>query len=183
VLRRTLGSLSIGLCVLSGLVACSGDDDDTARISQDMDDAIPPPDDASDDVLDVQYDTFDGGATSLAAYAGEAVVVNFFASTCVPCVVEMPEFEGVHQAVGDDVTFVGIAVDDTAGDAADLVERTGVTYDTGLDPDSRLFQAMGGVALPTTALVRADGTIAEVRTGQVSEGKLRDLLEEFFGVT
>ena len=40
---------------------------------------------------------------------GAPVVVNFFASWCVPCVEEMPAIEAVHQSLGDRVTFVGLA--------------------------------------------------------------------------
>jgi thiol-disulfide isomerase/thioredoxin len=169
------------LVALTGVAACS-DDDATPRLSADMDEQIPAPGDAADDVVTVPYGDPAGGTASLADYAGRPLVVNFFASTCVPCVTEMPEFEGVHQSLGDGVTFVGIAVQDKADKAADLVERTGVTYDYGLDPDGELFFAMGGVALPTTAFVRADGTVAEVRTSAVSEDKLRDLIREHLGV-
>ena len=179
-LRRTLGSLAFGLVALGGAVACSGDDGD--RLSQDLPDAIPDADRPSDGALDVGYDTPDGATTTLAAYAGRPLVVNFFASFCTPCITEMPEFEGVHQDLRDEVTFVGIAVQDRPDDAADIIERTGVTYDTGLDPDGRVFQAIGGVALPTTAVIRADGTIADVRTGAVSEGTLRDLIRDELGV-
>ena len=163
------------------MIACS-DDDGTARLSAGMTDGVPEAGESSSDVVDVAYDTFDGGSAALRDYDGQPLVVNFFASTCTPCITEMPEFEAVHQDLGDDVTFVGIAVQDPKGDAADLVDRTGVTYATGLDPDATLFQAMGGVALPTTALVRGDGSVAKVRTGAVSEGTLRDLIRDELGV-
>jgi thiol-disulfide isomerase/thioredoxin len=173
----------MALCLLlsGGVAACS--DDGVDRLSEDAPDpGAPDAGDPSGGVLDITYATPDGATSSLAAYAGESVVVNFFASTCAPCVTEMPDFEGVHQDLGDAVTFVGIAVQDRPDDAAGIVKRTGVTYDTGLDPDAAIFQAIGGVALPTTALIRPDGTIATVRTGAVSEGKLRDLIRDNFGV-
>ena len=102
-----------------------------------MGDVIPQPDDASDDVLDVQYDTFDGGshlARRLRRQGGRRELLrvdvrSLRASRC-------PSSRASTRTLGDEVTFVGIAVDDTADDAADLVERTGVTYDTGLDPDA-----------------------------------------------
>jgi cytochrome c biogenesis protein CcmG/thiol:disulfide interchange protein DsbE len=181
VLRRLLRPLALGLLLLCVTVACTGDD--VERLSPDSPDPeAPDASDPADDVITIAYDTPDGGSTTLAAYAGTPVVLNFFASTCSPCITEMPEFEGVHQDLGADVTFVGIAVQDRPDDAADIVRRTGVTYDTGLDPDGTIFQAIGGVALPTTALIRADGSIATVRTGAVSEGKLRDLIRDDLGV-
>jgi cytochrome c biogenesis protein CcmG, thiol:disulfide interchange protein DsbE len=178
--RRASWSLAVVLLLTGVVAACS--DDGTERLSEDMEEQVPQPGERADGVLTVEYETPDGGRATLADYAGAAMVVNFFASTCVPCVTEMPEFEGVHQELGDTVTFVGIAVQDPADDAADLVARTGVTYDYGLDPDGALFVAMGGVALPTTALVRPDGTVADVRTGAVSDDKLRDLVREHLDI-
>ena len=80
-------------------------------------------------------------------------MVNFFASTCIPCKKEMPALQRVHERLGDDVTFVGIAVQDDPEAAQDLIDQTGVSYDLGQDPTGSLFQGFGGVVLPITAFV------------------------------
>ena len=96
-------------------------------------------------------------------------MVNFFASTCVPCKKEMPALQRVHERLGDDVTFVGIAVQDDPEAAQDLIDQTGVSYDLGQDPTGSLFQGFGGVVLPITAFVAEDGTVMELHAGQLTE--------------
>src|SRR3546814_6055154 len=92
----------------------------------------------------------------MSTLAGRPLLVNFFASTCVPCVTEMPAFEEVYQEVGEEVAFLGLAVADRTDDARDLVERTGVTYPTALDQQGEVHDALGGTMLPTTVLLDAD---------------------------
>jgi hypothetical protein len=71
---------------------------------------------------------------------------------------------------------------ETAAAAQDIVERTGISYDVGRDVDGKLLEALGGVTMPTTVLISADGTVADVKSGSVSKGKLRDLVHDELGV-
>ena len=132
--------------------------------------------------LEVELPTFDGGSFTLADVGGRPAVVNFFASWCAPCVSEMPAFEAVKSAVGDEVAFVGINVQDRIEDGAALIERTGITWQIARDPDGELVRAVGGVGMPTTVLLDADGAIVELRTGALGQDQLGDLLREHFGV-
>jgi cytochrome c biogenesis protein CcmG, thiol:disulfide interchange protein DsbE len=129
-----------------------------------------------------EYETFaDGvstGTTDLTSYEGTPLVVNFFASWCVPCVTEMPAFEEVHQAYGDEVAFVGLAVRNTIEEGQGIVDDTGVTYDLGRDPRGDILTALGGLNLPTTVLVAADGTVTSVNTGEVSASELTEMIDD-----
>jgi cytochrome c biogenesis protein CcmG, thiol:disulfide interchange protein DsbE len=129
------------------------------------------------------YETFAGDTTTLAAYAGRPVIVNFFASWCTPCVAEMPDFESVHQQFGDKVAFVGLNVDDRKQDAADLVARTKVSYDVGRDAGTKIFQKLGGRDMPTTVFLRADGTMADAHNGAIRRHDLVDKIRSELGVT
>lgn len=124
------------------------------------------------------YTTFDGTEASVADYAGTPLVVNFFASWCVPCVREMPDFEQVHQDLGDEVAFLGMNMQDSVTRGRELVDETGVTYDIGRDPDGSLLAQFGGVAMPTTVLVAADGTIVRVLSGGTTADELRAAIDE-----
>src|SRR5690625_4799574 len=55
---------------------------------------------------------------------GQPAVVNLFASWCAPCIEEMPDFEAVYQDVGDEVGFIGVAIDDTDVRALEIVDST-----------------------------------------------------------
>jgi thiol-disulfide isomerase/thioredoxin len=118
----------------------------------------------------------------LSSLRGKPVVVNFFASYCVPCITEMPAFEEVHQQLGDQVTFLGLAVADRKDEATQLVERTGVTYRTASDFRAEVITALGGTILPTTVLLDATGDVIEVHQGALEADALQELLAEKLGV-
>ena len=127
---------------------------------------------------DVSWFTFDGGNASLDDYDGRPLVVNFWASWCPPCITEMPAFEEVHQDLGDEVAFLGIAVQETAADSEAFLEGVEVTWDLGRDPDGNVIRRLGGIGMPTTVLIDADGIVQEIHTGELSEQELADLIDE-----
>ncbi len=114
---------------------------------------------------------------------GKPVVVNFFASWCAPCVEEMPAVEAVHQSLGDQVTIIGLANQDGRDDSLATVEATGVTYPTYADPDGSAITYFGGIAMPATVFIAADGTVVDVVNGELSEAELRAKLTDLFGIT
>lgn len=130
------------------------------------------------DPSDATFTTFDDETVPFTSIYGTPTVVNFFASTCVPCITEMPAFEQVHQDLGDAVAFLGLAVTDRPEDALDLVEQTGISYATAQDKDGSVMNALGGSFLPTTVLLAADGTIVATHTGQLTAAELRTLIAE-----
>jgi thiol-disulfide isomerase/thioredoxin len=124
---------------------------------------------------------FDGSQTTLAAYKGKPLVVNFFATWCVPCVKEMPDIEAAHRQLGDRVAFVGANVSDQLADGKALAAKTGVTYDLVRDPSQELLLAFGGVAMPTTAFVDPAGKIVKVESGKTfSTDELLHQIDELF---
>ncbi len=122
------------------------------------------------------------GEVDLAGYRGAPLVINFFASTCVPCVEEMPAIERVYQAAAGGFDVVGVAVNDRVDDALALVEETGVTWDLATDPDGSFIRAIGGLYLPTTALVSAEGDVVDVHTGTLDADDLVRLLSDHLDV-
>lgn len=137
---------------------------------------VPSPDEAT-------FVTFDDEVVPLTSLRGTPTVVNFFSSTCVPCITEMPAFEEVFEELGGDgLAFLGLAVADRSDDALALVERTGVTYPTAQDPDADVITALGGTVLPTTVLLDADGEIVATHNGELDADELRALIADELGV-
>jgi peroxiredoxin len=130
----------------------------------------------------VELPDFQGRRVRLADLRGRPVVVNFWASWCPGCAAEMPDFERVHRRLGDQVAFLGIAQRDTPGRASASARRTGVTYQLAVDASGRAFDAFGSRGMPTTVLIRADGTVAEVVTGQLDEERLTEQIRRHLGV-
>jgi cytochrome c biogenesis protein CcmG, thiol:disulfide interchange protein DsbE len=131
---------------------------------------------------DVQLVDFDGEPFALSDYRGTPIVLNFWASWCPNCIAEMPDFEKVHQDLKGQVAFLGIDQRDDRRAAEDLAHQTGVSYRLAEDPDGRVFDAFGGVGMPTTAFIAEDGNVVDVVTGQLNEELLRDYIDRSFGV-
>jgi cytochrome c biogenesis protein CcmG/thiol:disulfide interchange protein DsbE len=113
----------------------------------------------------------------LAKLEGRVVVVNFWASWCVPCRTELPDLQKVSgEFAGQPVTFVGVDASDERGAAAKLLGRTGVTYATVYDRQG----IYGGIAsrwsvtgLPQTWFVAKDGSRSLRVPRQISAEELR----------
>jgi thiol-disulfide isomerase/thioredoxin len=130
----------------------------------------------------VTFTTFDGKEVKLSSLWGKPLVLNFFASTCVPCIKEMPALQSVYEQLGSRVQFLGLAVNDRASESKKLVRRTKVTYDTAQDPKADVLTAVDGIVLPTTVLIDASGKIVETHNGAVTAAELRSLLADKLGI-
>jgi thiol-disulfide isomerase/thioredoxin len=123
---------------------------------------------------------FDGEPVTLSQFEGTPVVLNFWATWCPFCVAEMPDFESVNQAADGQVQFIGVNIQDDAGAADDLAVETGVSYLLTRDPQGVVYSAFGGVAMPTTVFIGADGIVDEVVTGALNEGQLSNKILQHF---
>ena len=117
---------------------------------------------------------------SLAAFRGTPVVVNFWASWCVPCRKEMPDFERVAEDERDRVAFVGVNHQDSRHDALALLHDTGVRYPVAYDPAGKTALAYGLFGMPTTLFIGPDGRLLGRHTGQMSAADLRQSITTFF---
>lgn len=133
--------------------------------------------DRSSPGLDVPFEFMDGSHANLADYAGRPLVVNFWASWCPACVAEMPDFQEVHAALGDEVVFLGLNMQENDPAAARaLVEGAGTTYQLGLDPSGSIFTMFGGIAMPTTVFIDADGRVVRTHSGTLFADDLEELI-------
>lgn len=118
---------------------------------------------------------------SLATAQGKPVVLNFWASWCVPCRREMPSFQAVHEATKERVSFLGVNHQDQRGPALELLAETGVRYPSGYDPQGKVAFAYGLYGMPTTIFISADGQVLERRTGELSRAELEATITRLFG--
>lgn len=124
------------------------------------------------------YTTFDGGTAPLTT-DGTPLVINFWATYCGPCVAEMPAIEQVHQSNRGRLSVLGLQVQEAARLGEQLARSTGVTYPLGRDPQGTIVRALGGMNLPTTVLVTADGTIVDVHAGALTADELQALVDRY----
>ncbi|MCC6226599.1 MAG: TlpA family protein disulfide reductase [Microthrixaceae bacterium] len=118
----------------------------------------------------------DGTTGSLSTFAGTTTLVNFWSSTCAPCLAEMPALEKVADDSGGSVVVVGVDVADSVDAGTKTVERTGVTYPIVRDPKGEILAAFGGRQLPHSVLIAEDGTVKAIVEGALDEQGIRDLV-------
>ena len=128
----------------------------------------------------VRLEFLGGGRAQLAEIAGTGtpVVLNFWSSTCAPCVNEMPAIETVSQQVGDRMTIIGIDSQDTVESGEKMVEQTGVTYRNARDPQAQISTVFGALVLPRTVLIDGDGTVVAMHSGELNVETFTELLSE-----
>jgi thiol-disulfide isomerase/thioredoxin len=127
---------------------------------------------------EVTLEYFDGSTQQLIELRGRPVVLNFWASWCPACISEMPAFGEVHRRFGDRVDFIGINMQEVNLEAAEgLVEQTQVDYRLAHDRDGAIYNLFGGIAMPTTVFISADGAVQSVHTGALFEEDLTSIIE------
>ena len=116
------------------------------------------------------------GRGSLADYRGKVVVLNFWASWCVPCREESPLLQRWHERISEraDATVLGVDILDVSGDALDFVRQYGLTYPMLRDGDGDSLDDWGVVAYPETFVIDPRGRIAASRRGPVDRAFLRE---------
>ena len=121
----------------------------------------------------------DGKDFNFADYKGKPVLINFFASWCLPCREEMPVLEKIVQQYGSKgVVFLGIAIDDTEEKMKDFVAKYGVTFPVGLDKTATIQKSFGIYGIPTTYFIDKQGVINYSHSGSVTEELLQHELDK-----
>jgi len=101
-----------------------------------------------------------GGTLSLHSLRGRPVLLNFWASWCVPCREEMPLLVRLHNRYGPrGVEFVGVDTEDLEADARAFLTRYHVDYTLVRGADERLMDAYAVPGLPTTVFIGANGIV------------------------
>lgn len=135
--------------------------------------------DSNKEAADFSLELLDGGSFKLSALRGKPVMVNFFASWCMPCRQEVPALVKIQKEYEPKgISFVAIAVDDTEKDVREFVSRLGFTFLIGHDKTGDIKEAYGVYGLPTTFFIGKDGIISYFHPGSVNEVLLRHELDK-----
>jgi cytochrome c biogenesis protein CcmG, thiol:disulfide interchange protein DsbE len=109
-----------------------------------------------------------GHTVSLAQYAGHPVVINFWASWCVPCRRETPMLASYYKHMAGKVDVIGIDIDDSASDGLKFAQKAGVAYPVGFEPTPGVGDSYGVLATPQTFFLDARHRIVEHVFGAVT---------------
>ncbi len=127
--------------------------------------------------------SLDNQRIDLTGMRGRVVLLNFWATWCAPCQVEMPRFiEWQSKYQGDGLSIVGVSMDDDTGPVKSFVEKRGLNYPVVLG-DEKLGLAYGGVlGLPVTYLIDRQGIVRGRYEGETHlaamETRIRGLLRK-----
>ena len=111
-----------------------------------------------------------GGSSSLAAYRGEVVILNFWASWCPPCQEEAPMLERAQGELRrDGATVLGVTYNDVTTDSLGFVRRLHLTYPNLRDVTGSFVQAYGTDQLPESFVIDRAGRIVAISRGEVTE--------------
>ena len=134
-----------------------------------------PPEAAADFTLEL----FSGERFQLSQYKGRALIINVFASWCIPCKAEAPVLEKVYQDYRQrDVLVLGVAVQDTEEAARGFVAEHGISFPTGLDADGKFKASWRIYGVPHSFFIDSAGLIRYSHVGAVNEELLKHELDK-----
>jgi thiol-disulfide isomerase/thioredoxin len=108
-----------------------------------------------------------GHAWHLASLRGKAVLINFWASWCAPCLAEMPSLQTMGELYGPgNVVVLAVNFKESSTVVQRYAQRTNLNLPVLLDPAGTMARAWGTTVFPTTVLVAADGRVAGVVRGE-----------------
>jgi cytochrome c biogenesis protein CcmG/thiol:disulfide interchange protein DsbE len=127
---------------------------------------------------DFTLTTFDGQTLRLSDLRGKVVVINFWASWCIPCRAETPMLESAWREYRDrSVVFVGVAYLDDETAARNFIAEFNVTYPNGPDVGTQIAPRYRIKGIPETFFVDAAGQLRGVYIGPIPEAELRQRIE------
>lgn len=133
---------------------------------------------------DFDLKTLDGKQLKLSDLKGKGVLVNFWATYCSPCKVEMPWLEDFQkQYEGKGFTIVGVTMDDAKPEEiAKFTKEMGVTYPIVLGTDA-VGDSYGAQFLPTSVYVDRSGKIIQRVYGLVNRSEIEDNIKKTLATT
>ncbi len=128
---------------------------------------------------DFTLQTVDGQTVTLSELRGKPVILNFWASWCVPCREEFPLLVGAYQQYSQQgLQIVGVIHDDGPQTATDFAKQYGATWPLVLDPNEVAWNAFHGSFVPVSYYIDRDGVIRAVSYGPPPSGFLDEQIRQ-----
>lgn len=127
---------------------------------------------------DFELETLSGDSVRLSELRGKPVLINFWATWCGPCRLEMPMIQARYSANKDKFTVLAVNFDEPVETVRPYVQELGLTFPVLLDPGGAVQQLYRVRGYPTSVLVDADGIVRIRHIGIMSEKQLDNYLSQ-----
>lgn len=134
-----------------------------------------------DTAIEFTLQDLDGNSVNLSDHLGKPIVVNFWASWCAPCRIEMPELQATFEAYQeDDLVILALNQEEPQEVAADFFfDEMGLTFTNPLlDAEASVAEEWGVRNLPTTFFINAEGVVTAVHRGPALQSQFDGYLAE-----
>lgn len=119
----------------------------------------------------------DGESVQLSEYSGHVILLNFWATTCAACRLEMPEFQESYETHNaDGYSVLAVEVDGIEDEARSFVEKYQLSFPVLLDKQARLQELYQIRGIPVSFFIDRDGIIQFIHYGRVSKSRLNRYL-------
>lgn len=115
-----------------------------------------------------------GGDASLSAFLGKPLLLNFWATWCIPCRQELPTLQRFAADQGGRMAVLGLDELENASDVGAFARSLDVRYPLALDHDGSIAQRFRVQGLPTSFLIDAQGIVRQTHLGALNAATLRD---------
>lgn len=130
---------------------------------------------------DFKFLNMDGEEVHLSDYFGKPVVLNFWATWCGPCQMEMPYFDTAYKKYSENINFLFIDLTDGSRDTVEsaktFVDEKGFSFPIGFDTEYDGAYTYAVSSIPMTFFIDKDGVIQAYQIGTIDEGVLNEQLE------
>lgn len=119
-----------------------------------------------------------GNPVSLSEYRGKILFLNFWQTTCPPCVEELPDYLAFIEEQPDDVTWLTVNVEEDAQTIREFfAAHDFLGIPVVLDPDSQTRYAYGVFAFPVSFVIDAEGVVRYVKIGAISYDEMTQIAD------
>ena len=120
----------------------------------------------------------DDQTVKLSDLRGKIVIINFWATWCEPCKIEMPFFEKLHQSNSGNLEILGVNFDEPPPQVEQFVEEYQLHFPVLLDPGGEVQKLYRVIGYPTTFIVDGEGIVRYHHIGLITEDQLDHYLSD-----
>ena len=130
------------------------------------------------EVGDFALPGIEGQSISLSQYRGKAILLNFWATWCVPCKDEMPLLQEVFDSHSDQLVVIGVNSQESEIDVQRFISENGISFPIALDESGEIARKFLVNGYPTTFLIDQKGVLRNLHIGELRVDILKGYLAE-----